>query len=264
MSLRLTGLGTNNQDEDFLRDERMLFPKNRQTTTPQTNMEKTTYLGDSVYAERTNGGIEIFLNNGERNESGLEKKSLIYLEPSVVKALFEFAYPEPTPIVPSTIPEVKHIDERIQDAMGERNIAIMVAKLLEGYTGKKRFSIGSCHTVDFDYYTREEMLPLMEHLKGGKWEKHVIECLGKMTYENSTILPAPWKMRFWAGDPPPSCRIEPYEVEIPEETKVIPARKEKRFKVICTEETPAPAEQTAPTETPAPVESNEKSDSPAI
>jgi len=84
--------------------------------------------------------------------------------------------------------------------------------------------------LDFDNLSHADIIKVIRAF-GGKWQKS--ESAGgidKVDYKGEFD----GKMvRFWAGEPPPSCRIVEVEEDVPEQ--VIPAHKKKVRKLICTD-----------------------------
>ena len=211
-----------------------------------------TYLGDSVYAELRDGGVLLTTENG----LATDPSNSIFLEPSVLHSLKRFANPPEHDDGPALTIEDRNndalaaVESIIDDKRAERAAILSFIKLLKDFPGRKDFT--QCGTIfDFNNFTHEQRTALMLYLKGGKWEKSLSYNGVSIDYENSTILPPPYKVRFWAGAPPPSCRIVEEEVDVPEkvETRVTPAHKETRRKLVCQDEPePAAAPQPEPTE----------------
>lgn len=88
--------------------------------------------------------------------------------------------------------------------------------------------------LDLNYLSHEEVMNVIQ-IFPGKWDK-------ELNGERINYINREAKVRCYAGQPPPSCRLVEVEVEIPPQ----PARKEKRFKLVCKEE------QTDPSQTPEP------------
>lgn len=90
--------------------------------------------------------------------------------------------------------------------------------------------------IDFDRLKHQDTIKVIQTFPG-KWDKtpsHNGDRIDYQTKVEGVIL------RVWAGEPPPTCRIVEEEV-------FIPARVEKRRKMVCTE----PVEQ-APAAEPTP------------
>ena len=80
---------------------------------------------------------------------------------------------------------------------------------------------------DFNNLTHEQTIKVIRTF-GGRWKKEP-NLTGKVNY--SAILDCGVKVRSWASDPPPSCRIVAVEVDVPE--VVIAAHKKIEHKLIC-------------------------------
>ena len=83
---------------------------------------------------------------------------------------------------------------------------------------------GCC--LDIENVSRETLPRLLEHLSAGKWQKELCGNTA-INYINETMFDFP--VRIYAVEPPGTCRIEIEEVEVP-------ARKEKRYKMVCKDE----------------------------
>jgi hypothetical protein len=84
--------------------------------------------------------------------------------------------------------------------------------------------------LDFEQLTHAEVIEIIQKLPGA-WDKN--ENGARIDYIRREPLNCGVKLRIWAGEPPPSCRIIEEEVEIP----AVPARKELRKKLVCKEAT---------------------------
>ena len=82
--------------------------------------------------------------------------------------------------------------------------------------------------LDLNYLTHDEIIKVIQ-IFPGKWDKELNGA--RINYINREA-----KVRCYAGEPPPSCRLVEEEIEIPPQ----PARKEKRFRLVCKDETAAP------------------------
>lgn len=79
--------------------------------------------------------------------------------------------------------------------------------------------------IDFNFLTHAETVAVIRAV-GGKFKKDYKE--GKIDY---TTKIDDFTVRIYNGQPPPSCKLVEYEVEVP--AKIIPARTEKKFKLEC-------------------------------
>lgn len=81
--------------------------------------------------------------------------------------------------------------------------------------------------IDFDNLKREQVLKVIEVLRVGKWEKSPNYSGKALDYTN---VQDGFNVRLWGAQPPNSCQLIEEEVELPPE----PARKVKKFKLVCT------------------------------
>lgn len=86
-----------------------------------------------------------------------------------------------------------------------------------------------CGWIDFDNPTREQALEVIKAFPG-TWDKQQSSgstpqapLLDYAKYDNGV------RIRLYAAPPPPSCRLVEEEYEVP----AVPARKEKRMKLVC-------------------------------
>lgn len=77
------------------------------------------------------------------------------------------------------------------------------------------------HSIDFDNQPHKRIIQLIRHL-GGKWTKEA-HSDGKVDY-TTEIDGMP--VRCWRGEPPPNCKIVPFEVHVPAHTKT-------EYKLVC-------------------------------
>lgn len=84
--------------------------------------------------------------------------------------------------------------------------------------------------IDFDYLPHEEVVRVIG-LVGGTWKKEVSSVDNKIDYRTEFDGV---KLRCWAGDPPPSCKL----VEVEEIVPAQPATTRKVLKLICKEAEP--------------------------
>ena len=83
--------------------------------------------------------------------------------------------------------------------------------------------------LDFDYLPHKRTIEVVRTI-GGKWKKTVASNGDNNKIDYNTELDG-IKVRVYAGDPPPSCRIVEVEELIPEQ--VIPAHVKKVRKMVC-------------------------------
>lgn len=192
------------------------------------------YLGDSVYIETLDGGtVRLTTENGLASDPSNE----IIMERSVIDAFHRYVSPVTVnlPLGSQEIcPSISEIEEQVKKINAASKAIAKMLELLAGYEGKKQFGIYA-ENIDFNYFSHEEIVSLMKHLRGGKWEKKLSYDNKSIDYTNTTLIPG-FTVRFWSAAPPPSCRIVVEEVDIPAVVTTVPARKEKRFRMICTEE----------------------------
>lgn len=130
--------------------------------------------------------------------------------------------------------QVKVLKVRINDA--ERQIAALnrIAELLPHIQEAPEAYMGG--SLDFNRLPRARVVEVMQGLSAGKWTREACAAVeGTLDYTNETLFPGV-KVRLWAAQPPPSCRIVECEELIPEH--VVPAQRKIVKKVIC-----EPAEQ---------------------
>jgi hypothetical protein len=84
--------------------------------------------------------------------------------------------------------------------------------------------------VDFDNLTHDKIRLVLKTFKAGKWVKTPMDG-GKVNYE--TQLDG-MRIRCWAGDPPPNCRIVEEVVHIPARTEIVK-------RLVCPKSTLRPA-----------------------
>jgi hypothetical protein len=79
--------------------------------------------------------------------------------------------------------------------------------------------------IDFDSLTHPDIIRVLQAM-GGKWDKSLSGCDGAIDYTQEINGV---KIRLWAGEAPPNCRI----IEIEETIPAQPERKEIRRKLQC-------------------------------
>ena len=84
--------------------------------------------------------------------------------------------------------------------------------------------------LDFDYLPHKRTIEVVRTI-GGKWKKTPAICEHLSNKIDYTTELEGVKVRVYAGDPPPSCRIVEVEELIPEQ--VIPAHVKKVRKMVC-------------------------------
>ena len=87
--------------------------------------------------------------------------------------------------------------------------------------------------LDFDYLPHKRTIEVVRTI-GGKWKKTPATCEHLSNKIDYTTELEGVKVRVYAGDPPPSCRIVEVEELIPEQ--VIPAHVKKVRKMVCNPE----------------------------
>ena len=86
--------------------------------------------------------------------------------------------------------------------------------------------------LDFDYLPHKRTIEVVRTI-GGKWKKTVASNGDNNKIDYATELEGV-KVRVYAGDPPPSCRIVEVEELVPE--LVVPAHVKKVRKMVCNPE----------------------------
>jgi len=130
--------------------------------------------------------------------------------------------------------EIAALNRRLEQVKALReNMALFSADLDDTPLAEKLSLIGT-NGVDFDRPTREEIELALKTFSGGKWNKTLsgIEPPA-ISYESPHFFGQHIPLRLWAGQPPPSCHIEYEEV-------MVPARTERRAKLVCKEAEPTP------------------------
>lgn len=81
--------------------------------------------------------------------------------------------------------------------------------------------------IDFDGLDRETALELVSFLALGKWDKELVGDTSINYISEAEFLGH--KVRLYAVPPPDTCKLIEVDVEIP----AVPARIERRFKLVC-------------------------------
>lgn len=87
------------------------------------------------------------------------------------------------------------------------------------------------HNVDFNLLPHADVIKVIRAV-GGKWKKTLNTSADKKPRIDYETEVDGYRIRCWAGEPPPTCRLVEVEEEIPEQ--VIPAHKIKKVKMVCT------------------------------
>lgn len=131
--------------------------------------------------------------------------------------------------------QVETLKERIRQA--ERQIAALT-RMAELLPHIEEAPDAYADQLDFNRLPRASVVAVMQGLAAGKWTRTVSTADdGTLDYTNETMFPGV-KVRLWAAEPPPSCRVVECEELVPEH--VVPAQRKIVKKVIC-----EPAEQPA-------------------
>lgn len=121
----------------------------------------------------------------------------------------------------------KNIDDQIEQLMARKD----AVQRLSDKIGELDFEVqvtGSKKLLDMDCLTHPQIVTLIGRLSAGKWIKS--PKWGKIDYTNDAVIPG-FTVRFWSGEPPPSCKLVEEEVVVP----TVPAHKEKRVRLVCKE-----------------------------
>lgn len=81
-------------------------------------------------------------------------------------------------------------------------------------------------SIDFDRLTHDDVVKVLKAL-GGKWDKEVNSAESSRV-DYSTKIDG-LKVRLWAGEPPPNCKI----VEVQEEIPAVPATTRTVRRLVC-------------------------------
>jgi len=125
---------------------------------------------------------------------------------------------------------IARIDRQIELLNVQRAVLVALAAKLQELNEEIHISICGDH-IDFDNPTRAQAVKLMTHLAVGKWHKEEGPSQDTINYIHDGAGSGV-KLRLYAAEPPPSCRI----VEVEE---IIPAQPEqivKRRKLVCQED----------------------------
>lgn len=128
---------------------------------------------------------------------------------------------------------LEQIESSIKRLERQRESVLLLGEKLKDFPHEVSLTVFA-EFVDFDNLNRAQVVALITHLKSGKWNKSPSGTPGKIDYVNETFLPGA-KLRIWSAEPPASCKLVEEEVEIP----AVPARIEKRMKLVCKEHEPA-------------------------
>lgn len=78
--------------------------------------------------------------------------------------------------------------------------------------------------IDFDYLPHAKVIEVMKEFPG-TWKKEY--NTSSITY--TLLTPDGWRIRCYAGEPPPNCQIVEEEVEV----AAVPAHTELKRKIVC-------------------------------
>jgi hypothetical protein len=124
---------------------------------------------------------------------------------------------------------LQQIDDHILQLQKQRENVLLLGDKLKDFPHEVSLAVFG-EFIDIEHLDRAKVVALISHLKSGKWDKTPSGSPGKIDYVNTGFLNGA-KMRIWAADPPPSCKLVEEQVEIPAQ----PARIEKRLKLVCKE-----------------------------
>lgn len=180
-----------------------------------TLVENPTYLGDSVYAYFDGNGIELRLDDHR-------KERAVCLEPEVLKALNDFwkhATSQPEPRTISSQAYSEKVERERADLMAKLaefdRFAPLLEKLPEHVVPNTAICCNSLMIYRCD--THEKVMEVMTAPSAGRWEKYpnadvTINYVGEVDGV---------RVEIYNAAPPPSCRIEEVEEEVPAHTRKV-------------------------------------------
>jgi len=184
------------------------------------------YLGDSVYEDFDGFSIILTTENGYPDD----QRNRIALEPEVMSALLAFNKRMRSPAKPESAADDGGYLESITREMdrlklAKSAIAPFAAALMAAGIPEPYMASGECYF----YHPNHGQIIAIIRIIGGKWNKTVADG-DKITYTREEQING-ITIQCYKGEPPPSCRIEEIEEDVPAQ----PAGKRIVRKLVCKE-----------------------------